>query len=93
MNTTSKKMTPFAYLSPTLLLLTVLSLVPIVMVFYYSMMDNVIMNQNPVFVGISNYVEIVSDSVFHQALWQYVILDGHERYCSPYSWLVVSPCS
>ncbi len=64
-----KKLTPFAYLSPTILLLTVLSLLPIGMVFYYSLMDNVIMNQNPVFVGIANYVEIITDSVFQQAVY------------------------
>lgn len=50
-----------------MLLLLVLSLIPIVTVFYYSMMDNVIMNKNPVFVGIANYVEIVLDDVFQQA--------------------------
>jgi multiple sugar transport system permease protein len=63
-----KKLVPFAYLSPTMLLLAVLSLLPIVMVFYYSLMSNVIMEKNPVFVGIGNYVEIISDSVFRQAL-------------------------
>lgn len=65
---TAKKLVPFAYLSPTLLLLAVLSLIPIATVFYYSMMDNVIMNQNPVFVGLANYAEIVTGSVFQQAL-------------------------
>lgn len=63
-----RKFVPYAYLSPTMLLLIILSLLPIAMVFYYSMMDNVIMNKNPVFVGIVNYVEIISDSVFRQAL-------------------------
>lgn len=64
-----KKLAPFAYLSPTILLLTVLSLIPIAMVVYYSLMDNVIMNQNPVFVGIENYVEIITDDVFRQAIF------------------------
>jgi multiple sugar transport system permease protein len=50
-----------------MLLLIVLSLIPIVTVFYYSMMDNVIMNKNPVFVGIANYLEIILDDVFQQA--------------------------
>ncbi len=67
MQRATKKLIPFAYLSPTMLLLLVLSLIPIVTVFYYSMMDNVIMNKNPVFVGIANYVEIVLDDVFQQA--------------------------
>jgi multiple sugar transport system permease protein len=64
----TKKLIPFAYLSPTILLLTVLSLIPIGMVFYYSLMDNVIMNRNPVFVGVANYLDILLDDVFQQAI-------------------------
>ena len=64
-----KELTPFAYLSPTILLLIVLSLIPIVTVFYYSLMDNVIITTDaPSFVGIANYVEILSDKNFLQAL-------------------------
>jgi multiple sugar transport system permease protein len=71
----SKQLVPFAYLSPTILLLTVLSLIPIATVFYYSLMDNVIITTDaPAFVGIRNYVEIVSDSVFLQALGQTLYL-------------------
>ena len=51
-----------------------LSLIPIAIVFYYSLMDNVIITREPpAFVGISNYVEIITDSVFRQAL-------GHTLY-------------
>ncbi len=64
----SKALVPYAYLSPTILLLTILSLLPIGMVFYYSLMDNVITNQNPVFVGLANYLEILTDDVFLQAI-------------------------
>jgi multiple sugar transport system permease protein len=64
----TKTLTPFAYLSPTLVLLTVLSLIPIGTVFYYSLMSNVIMERNPVFVGLSNYVDILTDDVFLEAL-------------------------
>jgi multiple sugar transport system permease protein len=64
----TKKLIPFAYLSPTLALLAILSLIPIVTVFYYSLMDNVIMNKNPVFVGLANYVDIVTGDVFQQAI-------------------------
>jgi multiple sugar transport system permease protein len=64
-----KQLVPFAYLSPTILLFVVLSLIPIATVFYYSLMDNVIITRDaPSFVGISNYVEILSDSDFLQAL-------------------------
>lgn len=59
-----KKLTPYAYVSPTLILMLVLMLIPIVMVVGYSVFDNVIMNKNPSFVGASNYIEIFSDEVF-----------------------------
>jgi multiple sugar transport system permease protein len=65
----TKKLVPFGYLLPTLLLLAILSLLPISMVFSYSLMDNVIMNKNPVFVGISNYVDLITDSAFQQAIF------------------------
>ncbi len=67
MQRVTRKLIPFAYLSPTLLLLAVLSLIPIVTVFYYSLMNNVIMEKNPVVVGIANYIDILTDDVFHQA--------------------------
>lgn len=64
----AKGLVPFAYLSPTILLLTVLSFIPIAMVFEYSLMNNVIMEKNPVFVGITNYVKLITDNVFQQAI-------------------------
>lgn len=69
MEKAAKKLTPYVYLSPTIVLLTVLSLIPIVTVFYYSMMSNVIMEQNPVLVGLANYVDILTDKVFHRAFF------------------------
>lgn len=68
MSKVAKKLIPYAYLSPTLLLLAILSLLPIGMVFYYSLMSNVIMEKNPVFVGVANYVELLGDEVFQEAL-------------------------
>lgn len=68
MQRVTKKLIPFAYLSPTLLLLAILSLLPIAMVFSYSLMDNVIMNKNPVFVGVGNYLDLLTDDVFQQAM-------------------------
>lgn len=65
----TKKLAPFAYLSPTLILLAVLSLIPIITVFYFSLMNNVVMEKNPYFVGLQNYVKIISDPVFQQAIY------------------------
>ncbi len=70
-----KQATPFIYLSPTLLLLALLSFIPIVTVFYYSLMDNVIITRDaPSFVGLSNYIEILTDNVFLKALTNTLIL-------------------
>ncbi len=68
-NGMAKQLAPYAYLSPTIVLLTLLSLVPIATVFYYSLMDNVIITTTPpAFVGMDNYAKILSDSRFLQAL-------------------------
>ncbi len=68
-------LTPFLYLSPTLVLLTVLSLVPIATVFYYSLLDNVIITRSPPsFVGVRNYIDVLGSSDFLQALKNTLIL-------------------
>ena len=56
-----RKFLPYAYLTPTLTLLAALTIVPIVTVFLYSLVDNVIVTQKPpTFVGLDNYVEVLS---------------------------------
>jgi multiple sugar transport system permease protein len=47
-----------------MVLMVVLMLVPIVMVIYYSTMDNVITKRNPVFAGAANYVDVLTNQVF-----------------------------
>ncbi len=65
---TKRKLLPYAYLSPTLILLAALTIVPIVTVFLYSLVDNVIINQNPpVFVGLENYEEVLTHRKFRGA--------------------------
>ena len=41
-----KKLTPYGYLLPTIILMMILLVVPIIMVISYSLYDNVIANQN-----------------------------------------------
>ena len=55
---------PYIYQLPVILLLALLMLLPIVMVIRYSLYDNVIMNQNPVFVGLKNYITVIRDETF-----------------------------
>ncbi len=64
-----RKLLPYAYLSPTLALLAALTVVPIATVFLYSLVDNVIVTREPpTFVGLENYVEVLSHRKFRGAL-------------------------
>jgi multiple sugar transport system permease protein len=60
----ARRLEPYGYLSPTLVLLLVLMLVPIGMVIRYSVMDNVIVNKDPVFAAFANYADVLTDPVF-----------------------------
>ncbi len=57
----------YAFLSPTLLLLLVLMIIPIVMVIGYSLQSNVILSKNSQFVGLQNYVTVLGDATFWKA--------------------------
>jgi len=59
---------PYGYLSPTMILILVLMVIPIVMVVSYSFRDNVIVEQNPVFAGLANYTKVLTDPNFLAAL-------------------------
>ncbi|ROR73148.1 carbohydrate ABC transporter permease [Bogoriella caseilytica] len=56
------------FLSPTLILLAVLMALPIGMVIWYSLQNNVITNPDPEFVGLRHYRAILTDPTFHAAL-------------------------
>jgi multiple sugar transport system permease protein len=59
---------PYGYLSPTMLLIFILMIIPIAMVVSYSFKDNVIVEQNPVFTGLANYATVLTDPDFLAAL-------------------------
>ncbi|VEG29442.1 carbohydrate ABC transporter permease [Actinomyces howellii] len=63
-----RALVPYAYLSPTVVLLLVLMAVPIVMVVGYSLMDAVITSRQSQFVGLDNYVEVLTSESFRTAL-------------------------
>jgi multiple sugar transport system permease protein len=62
-----QKLAPYAFISPTAVLMIILTLIPIVMVINYSVMDNVIMNKHPQFVGLARYAKVLTDKVFWTA--------------------------
>ncbi|MEU8358472.1 sugar ABC transporter permease [Nonomuraea sp. NPDC048882] len=67
-STLAGRLIPYGYLSPTVLLIVVLMVVPIVMVISYSFQDNVIVQENPVFAGFANYTKVLTDPDFLAAL-------------------------
>jgi multiple sugar transport system permease protein len=64
----ARRLVPYGYLSPTLILIVVLMVVPIVMVISYSFRDNVIVQDNSVFAGLANYTKVLTDADFLAAL-------------------------
>jgi multiple sugar transport system permease protein len=59
---------PYGFLTPTLVLLLVLMVTPILMVIGYSFVDRVIINPNSEFVGFENYAQVLGDPVFFKAV-------------------------
>ncbi|MCP4398880.1 MAG: sugar ABC transporter permease [bacterium] len=55
---------PYMYLAPTIFLLAMLMLLPMIIVVRYSLLDNVIMNKNPTFVGLQNYKSVLANETF-----------------------------
>ncbi|MFP5358931.1 MAG: carbohydrate ABC transporter permease [Actinomycetes bacterium] len=71
-----RKLGPFGFLSPTLVLLVILMVTPIVMVIGYSMMDRVITAPESNFVGFDNYLEVLTDPVFLTATRNTMVFAG-----------------
>ncbi|WP_433364004.1 carbohydrate ABC transporter permease [Actinoplanes sp. CA-142083] len=66
--TLARRLIPYGYLSPTVILIVVLMVVPIVMVISYSFRDNVIVQENSVFAGFANYTKVLTDADFLAAI-------------------------
>jgi len=64
----ARRLVPYGYLSPTIVLIVVLMVIPIVMVISYSFRDNVIVQENSVFAGFANYTKVLTDPDFLVAM-------------------------
>jgi multiple sugar transport system permease protein len=62
------RFTPYLFLTPTVVLMLLLLVFPIVLVIYYSFLNNAIVINNPVFVGFQNYREMFADDEFWGAV-------------------------
>src|SRR5919107_3126869 len=67
-STVGRRLVPYGYLSPTVLLIVVLMVVPIIMVIGYSFRDNVIVQEDSEFAGLANYAKVLGDPDFLAAL-------------------------
>lgn len=63
-----RRLSPYAFITPTVILIAVLMIVPIVMVITYSFMDNVVVQPSSQFVGLHNYMAVLTDPDFQAAL-------------------------
>jgi len=64
----ARKLPPYAFIAPTVILIVVLMIVPILMVITYSVMDNVVVQPSSQFAGLHNYVQVLTDPDFQAAL-------------------------
>lgn len=55
-------------MAPTYVLLALLMVLPMVMVMRFALMDNVIVNRDPAFVGASNFLRLLGDRTFQISL-------------------------
>lgn len=68
-----KKLVPYAYLTPVMLMIAALLFLPIILVIGYSFFDNVLVTSESHWVGIENYKTVLSDTVFIGAMKNTVI--------------------
>lgn len=66
----------YAFLSPTIILLLVLMIVPIVMVIGYSLQDKAIIGKNNQFVGLDNYASVLTNASFWNATSNTLVFTG-----------------
>ena len=59
-----KRLTPYAYLTPVMVMIAALLFLPIILVIGYSFFDNVLVTPESHWVGLENYKTVLSDSVF-----------------------------
>jgi multiple sugar transport system permease protein len=71
-----RRLEPYGFLTPVMLLMVVLMIVPILMVIRYSLLDNVIMSPRSVVVGLRNYSTILGDPAFHTAARNTAVFTG-----------------
>lgn len=62
------RLVPYAFASPATLIVLVLMIIPVGVVIYYSLLDNVVVEKNPTFVGLDHYRRLLGDATFRRTL-------------------------
>lgn len=60
---------PYFYLSPAVIVVTLLMLLPMGMVITYSFQESAVLRADPSFAGVKHYAAIFADEVFWASLW------------------------
>ncbi len=68
-----KKTAPYRYLAPTLILMIIFLVIPIINVVRYSFVDKAIVRENPEVVGLDNYNTLFADESFWNATGNTII--------------------
>lgn len=61
-------LTSYGFMSPTIIVMAVMMAAPVIMVFVYSTLSNVIIDKNPEFVGVQNFATLFGDPIFRKAV-------------------------
>ncbi|MBN8880799.1 MAG: sugar ABC transporter permease [Salana multivorans] len=61
-------LTAYTYMSPTILVMALMMATPVVMVFIYSTLSNVVMVKDSTFVGAANFATLFGDPIFRKAI-------------------------
>ncbi|MEI9428381.1 carbohydrate ABC transporter permease [Mesorhizobium sp. Cs1299R1N3] len=67
---------PYLYLSPSLLIVGLLMLLPMVTVIAYSFQNSAVLRRDPSFAGLKHYQAIFDDPVFWASLWHTLYFTG-----------------
>ncbi len=71
--TIRRKLIPYKFVAAPILLLVVLLIYPITQVLGFSFFDNVLIVKESTFVGLKNYIGLLTEDLFRKALWNTVV--------------------
>lgn len=65
----TRSLIPYVYLSPALIFLALLMMVPMISVILYSFQESAILRPDTTFAGLKHYAEVLGDPIFWASLW------------------------